>query len=106
VYIDSVAIFSDSFSDHLKHLEEVLKRLVRANSKAKPSKVFLVHASVAYLCHVVGSGKVEPVLAKVEAIAMSRRPENKRDVRRLGLSGYYRRFIPFYQSLQLLPSQI
>ena len=100
VYIDDVAIFSDTFSEHLRHLEEVFKRLQKANLKVKPSKVFLGHASVDYLGHVVGSGRVEPMTAKVEAIALFPRPETKKDVRRfLGLSGYYRRFIPSYSEL-------
>ena len=100
VYIDDIAVFSDTFEDHLKHLEEVFTRLRKANLKVKPSKCILGGAVVEYLGHMVGSGKVEPVDAKVEAIAAFKLPETKKGLRSfLGLVGYYRKFIPSFSEI-------
>ena len=52
-----------------------------------------------YLGHTVGNGSVEPELTKLQAVKTFPLPETKRQVRGfLGLTGYYRRFIPDYSS--------
>ena len=38
VYIDDVLIYSKTFHDHLRDLEEVFDRLIEANMQLKPSK--------------------------------------------------------------------
>ena len=48
-----------------------------------------------YLGHTVGNGIVQPELSKVEAVQQWPVPETKKQVRAfLGLTGYYRKFIP------------
>ena len=55
-----------------------------------------------YLGHIVGNGVVRPELDKVEAVRSSATPQTKTDVRAfLGLTGYYRRFIPDYATIAL-----
>ena len=52
-----------------------------------------------YLGHVVGGGCVRVEMSKVEAVRELPSPRTKREVRAfLGLTGYYRRFIPNYAS--------
>ena len=94
-YIDDIAIFSDSWEDHLLHLEDVLARLERAGLKAKPSKCNLAENYCSFLGHRVGDGKIEMEEAKLDALRNFNRPRTKKDIRAfLGLAGYYRRFIP------------
>lgn len=38
MYIDNIIVFSQSFKEHLQHLQEVLLRLQEANMFMKPSK--------------------------------------------------------------------
>ena len=38
VYLDDINVFSQTFTDHLSHLEEVFKQLIAANLKLKPKK--------------------------------------------------------------------
>ena len=53
-----------------------------------------------YLGHVVGSGEVQPEQEKVEAVKCYPTPRSKKQVRAfLGLTGYYRKFIPAYADL-------
>ena len=56
-----------------------------------------------YLGHVIGTGRVCPELAKIEAIKNFEPPTTKTGVRLfLGLTGYYRKFIPDYMTLAAL----
>ena len=53
-----------------------------------------------YLGHVVGNGTVKPEHGKLEAVQDFSTPETKSQVHAfLGLTGYYRRFIPDYSSI-------
>ena len=38
VYLDDINVFSQTFDDHLEHLEEVFWQLLKANLKLKPCK--------------------------------------------------------------------
>ena len=101
-YLDDLVIYSDTWEQHLVHLREVLLRLRRAGLTAKPSKCKLATNQCSYLGHIVGNGEVRPGIDKIQAVADFPRPENTKDVRSfLGLSGYYRRFIPDYATIAL-----
>lgn len=53
-----------------------------------------------YLGYVVGGGTVQPEQAKIAAVAELVPPQTKKQVRAfLGLTGYYRRFVPDYSSI-------
>ena len=53
-----------------------------------------------YLGHVVGSGIVQPEESKVKSVKSFPTPKTKKDIRTfLGLTGYYRKFIPDYASI-------
>ena len=84
----------------MKHLEEVLTRLRDAGLTAKPSKCQLAMQRCVYLGHVVGGGTVKPEFSRVEALKSFPTPQTKKHVRAfLGLTGYYRRFIPDFASI-------
>ena len=52
-------------------------------------------SSVDFVGHQIGSDRIEPRTALVQAIVDYPRPETKKQVRSLlGLVGYYRKFIP------------
>lgn len=53
-----------------------------------------------YLGHIVGNGLVEAEASKMEAVWSFPQPATKKQVCGfLGLSGYYRKFIPGYATL-------
>ena len=53
-----------------------------------------------YLGHVVGGGTVQPEASMVEIVKQFPVPQTKKQVRAfLGLTGYYRKFIPNYASV-------
>ena len=92
-YLDDVIIHSCDWNDHLAHLSTVLQRLADAGLTIKPKKCQFGMSTCAYL----GNGEVCPDTSKVKAVEDFPVPKTKRQVRAfLGLTGYYRRFIPHY----------
>ena len=97
VYIDDIAVFSSSWDAHCRDLARVFGRLRQAGLTANLSKCQFGQTSCEFLGHLVGKGKVSPAALKVKAVQEFVFPRTKRQVRRfLGLTGYYRRFIPKY----------
>jgi hypothetical protein len=101
-YLDDLVIYSHDWEKHILHLRTVLGRLRAAGLTAKPAKCQLGNNQCDYLGHSVGNGEIRPEATKIEAVANFPLPVTKKDVRAfLGLSGYYRRFIPDYATIAL-----
>ena len=96
-YLDDLVVFSSTWEDHMQQLREVLQRLRKAGLTAKPSKCQFGMQTCTYLGHIVGNGVVQPEVTKLAAVENFAVPESKKQVRAfLGLTGYYRKFIPNY----------
>lgn len=96
-YLDDMAIFSETWEDHMQHIESVLIRVRDAKVKIKLAKCKFAQKTVQYLGHVVGEGKRKPADAKIRAITELSAPKNKTEIRRcLGMAGYYSRYIKDY----------
>lgn len=94
VYMDDIVIYSETFDQHMKDVESVLRRLRGAGLKLKPKKCQFLKAEVKYLGHMVSAAGVRPDPEKVSSVQSFPRPTNLREVREfLGLIGYYRRHI-------------
>jgi len=94
VYIDDIIIFSNTFKEHLQHLEEVFKRLKQCNIVIKPNKCKLIREEIVYLGHVVGNGVVKLDPENLKAIQNASLPTTLREVRSFTmLASYYRRFV-------------
>ena len=95
IYLDDVIVYERTFLEELKRLEEVFVRLKSAGLKLKPRKCVLFQKSVAYLGHIVSESGIKTDPAMVERVCEWPVPENMTEVKIfLGLSGYYRRFVP------------
>ncbi|GFW60519.1 retrovirus-related Pol polyprotein from transposon 17.6 [Trichonephila clavipes] len=55
-YLDDIAIFSDTWESHIKHMEMDLQRIKRAKLTIKPSKCKFAQQNVKFLGHIVGQG--------------------------------------------------
>ncbi|CAM4596727.1 unnamed protein product [Lepidochelys kempii] len=90
-YLDDVDIFSDSWAEHLEHLQKVFKHIRKAGLTVKAKKRQIGLNKVTFLGHQVGQGTINPLQAKVNAIQKSPVPKSKKQVQSfLGLAGYYR----------------
>lgn len=94
VYLDDIIVFSTSLEEHLTRLEEVFKRLKRANLKVQLDKTEFLRKEISYLGHVVTSEGVKPNPDKIKAILNYPIPSTTRQIKSfLGLLSYYRKFI-------------
>ena len=91
---------SQTFEDHLHHIEATFQRLRAANLKLKPSKCIFAVKEVEFLGHNLSCDGVSPSKDKVEAIKSFPIPKTVKQMRSwLGLSGFYRKFIPKYAEI-------
>lgn len=98
-YIDDVVIFSNTWEEHLHHLDRVFQCLQKAGLTLKQSKCQFGLSDVYYLGYLIGGGGIQPDPQKVEAVLAYKQPETKSEVSAfLGLTGYYRKFVPSYAS--------
>ena len=99
-YIDDIAVYSQTWEEHLEHLGEVFRRLVSADLHVKLVKCHFGVSKVHYLGHVIGQGEIEPDQQKIAGVQSYPVPATKKNVRAfLGLVGYYRRFVPDFASI-------
>ena len=97
VYMDDVIVFSANQDQHVERLSRMLSRLQDAGLKIKPSKTFLFQKQVEYLGHIVDEHGIHTDPKKVAAINEIVSPSEVKHLRSfLGLTGYYRKFIPNY----------
>ena len=99
-YLDDIIIISKTWKEHLEHLKEVFKALQEADLKIKQSKCGFFKLKVHYLGYPVGVDGVETLPEKLEAIQKLAAPFNVDELRQfLGLTGFYRKFVPFYADI-------
>ena len=100
VFIDDILIYSRTAEEHAELVEWVLKRLTDEGYYAHPDKCEFFQKEVSFLGHVVSEKGVAVQQHKVASVSNWPQPRNKKDVRAfLGLTGYYRKFIPEYSAI-------
>ncbi|GFU94739.1 retrovirus-related Pol polyprotein from transposon 297 [Trichonephila clavipes] len=96
-YLDDIAIFSDTWESHIKHMETVLQRIKRAKLTIKPSKCKFAQQNVKFLGHIVGQGFRTPTEIKVQAVLEFPTSRTKTQIHAfLGLAGYYQKYINLF----------
>lgn len=54
VYVDDIVIFSNTWDEHIRHLQEVFTRLMNANLTIRLKKCKFAMNECVYLGHVIG----------------------------------------------------
>jgi hypothetical protein len=100
VYMDDIIIFSSTFEEHLKDVEEVLNRLTDANVTLNQNKCEFCKEKIHYLGHVISATGIQPNPEKVASLLKKKSPSNVKELNNLlGISGYYRSFIDNYAKI-------
>ena len=97
VYLDDIIIFSNSFQEHIQHIEAVFGRIRKFGLKLNPSKCSFFQTRIKYLGHIVSREGLEVDTSKTETLKTWPTPSSVKELRTfLGFTGYFRRFIKDY----------
>ena len=100
VYLDDILIFSPDETTHVKHVRQVLQRLLANQLFVKAEKCEFPVPSVSFLGFIVSKDNVEMDPTKVRAVSEWATPSNRKQLQRfLGFANFYRRFIRNYSSV-------
>ena len=93
-YIDDILVFSETFDQHIKHIEQLMKTIRKEGFRLKLAKCKFAENSVKYLGHIIEKDGVRPGKDNLKAIRDFERPRNKKNVRQLlGKINFYYKFI-------------
>ena len=96
-YLDDIIIFSDNELEHLEHLEVVFTRLKEAGLKMKLSKCDFFKSKIHYLGHLISADGIRPLPNSIKHMLA---PKDMKEIKQfLGLTGYYRKFVPRFADI-------
>ena len=99
-YLDDIIIFSQDKLQHLEHLEIVFSHLREAGLKMKRSKCDFFKSEIHYLGHLISPEGISPLPNKLDSIRHMPVPNSVKEIKQfLGLTGYYRKFVPRFADI-------
>ena len=94
-YVDDIIIFSDTYEQHMKDVQEVFERVRSANMLLKGPKCFFAYDQLEFLGYIVSGEGVRLSTDKIKAMRDMVRPDSVHGIQSfLGLVNAYKRFIP------------
>jgi len=103
VFVDDFNIHSESWEEHLQHLDVVFFMFWEVNLKLNPNKCCFVAKSITFLGHVVNKDGTKPYLGKIEVILHFPELKTITNIRYfLGITGYYWNYVRSYSRLTIL----
>jgi hypothetical protein len=94
VFFDDILIYSWSWQEHMRHVDEVLSIMEAQSLYAKESKCEFGMIELLYLGHIISAKGVQVHKEKIKDILDWSTPKNVTELRRFfGLCNYYRQFI-------------
>ena len=99
-YLDDIIIFRYSEEEHLLHLEKVFCQLRKDRLKMKLSKCDFFKSQIHYLGHLISENGISPLLDKLDSIKNMPVLKCVKEIKQfLGLTGYYRKFVPRFADI-------
>ncbi|GFU15104.1 transposon Tf2-6 polyprotein [Trichonephila clavipes] len=100
IYMDDLVIPAKDEKEGLEKLREVLEVASKYGLEMKFKKCQFLRRKVEFLGHVVENGTIRPSIAKTIAVKKFPVPTTVKQVQSfLGLTGYFRKFIPAYSQI-------
>jgi hypothetical protein len=97
VYMDDIIVYSQTFQEHLDHLQQVFNLLEKAGLMMGQEKCFFCRKEIEFLGHIITPDGLKPNHRLTDKIRNFPTPTDVTTVRSfLGLANYYQRFIPDY----------
>lgn len=92
--IDDLVVMSESYEEHLVHLEKVFMNLDRMGIRLNIHKCKFAEGEVKFLGHNITQGKIKMIQETIKNIKNFPTPKNKRDIQAfLGLVNWDRKFV-------------
>ena len=99
-YLDNIIIFSENELQHLEHLEVVFSQLREAGLKKKHSKCDFFKSEIHYLGHLISPEGISPLPNRLDCIKHMPALKDIKEIKQfLGLTGYYRKFVPRFADI-------
>jgi hypothetical protein len=100
VYLDDIVIFSHTFDEHRKHLNEILTILDQAHFQINPGKCTIAANEIEFLSHTITEHSITPSADKIRAIIALPPPKTLKQANEfIGKINWYRKFIPNYSQI-------
>ena len=100
VFFYDIHIYSETWEEHLQHLEVVLKTLQEQSLFAKMSKCEFGMKEILYHGKIIGKEGVKVHMEKIRAISEWPSPKNVTELRGfIGICTYYRKFVKGFSKL-------
>ena len=94
-YLDDIIIFNKNEEEHLKHIEIIFKKLKETGLKLKECKCDFFKKEIHYLGHLISVDGIQPLPEKLDSICDMPKLRSPKEMKQfLGLTSYYRKFIP------------
>lgn len=99
-FIDDIIIFSNTYDDHVKHLNTIFGLFQERNIAMSPKKSFIGYPSVELLGFRVDSLGMSTTAERVQAFKQLAFPNTLKALEQyLGASGFLRNLLPYYAQL-------
>lgn len=99
-YLDDIIIMAETFEQMIELMEKVAERLRKANLTINLKKSQVCAKQISYLGYTINEKGLSIASEKITPILNYKTPKTVRDVRRLiGMSSWYRRFIPDFSKV-------
>ena len=99
-YLEDIIIFSQNELQHLEHLEIVFSHLREAGLKMKRSKCDFFKSEIHCLGHLISPEGISPLPNKLDSIKHMPVLNSTKEIKQfLGLTGYYRKFVPRFADI-------
>ena len=96
-YVDDIIVYSNTFEEHIKHLDAVLGKLTTAGFTINIDKCDFCKQEIKFLGHVVSDKQVKVDPERIAAILNYPAPRNQKQLMQfLGTCNYHHRFIINY----------
>lgn len=94
IYVDDLHITSNSFSEHMDHLEAIFTKFTEYNVKINIRKSHFLRKKIIFLGHVISEKGITMDPEKVQTVQNFQPPQNKKQIQAfLGFINFYRKFI-------------
>ena len=98
-YLDDVLVFSETFEQHLKDLQEVFSRFYSAGLKISPQKCKFAQRKCTFLGHEISKEGIKPPGDRLRAISDFSEPTNTKEFKRyLGLMNWFKKYFRDYSA--------